>query len=298
MNLQQFEYVVAVAHSGSLTKASEQSNITLSAMSQSISALEKELAVSIFKRSKKGSQATAQGQVVIQYAKKITKVVNDMHQEIERTTTSANGVIRLATIPTAMHLLMQISTQFNQQQPDVQLAIVEKSGIDIIKAVQQNELDIGLLMIHPDMKLDLTGVNAQRLQTAKMLAVVPKMSCYGRKDKISPKELLTYPLVSYRDDFILWYFEEVICRYGSPNLRLSSNNTNALTKALHEGAATFGVDYSFVEVTRKKEQPLAFIPLDVPQNTVEMVMISQQGLGKRRVFQLFEKQLKQYFTAI
>lgn len=48
----------------------------------------------------------------------------------------------------------------------------------------------------------------------------------------------------------------------------------------------------------KKEQPLAFKPLDVPQNTVEMIMISQRGLEQKKGFQLFEKQLKQYFTAI
>lgn len=298
MNLQQFEYVMAVARSGSLTKASQQSNITLSAMSQSISALEKELSVSLFERSKKGSKVTDQGRVVIQYAKKITKVVNDLQQELERTATKASGTLRIATISTAMHLLMQLNTQFNQQQPDVKLEIAEKSGAEIIEAIRQGELEMGMLMVHPEMGLDLTGVCVERLQSAKMIAVVPKESRYGQLAKISPEQLLTYPLVIYRDDFIAWYVEEILCRYGQPNLRLSSNNTNALTKGLHEGAATFGVDYSFVEAAQKKEQTMAFIPLDIPQKSVEIIMITQRKMEKARALELFEKQLKQSFSVV
>lgn len=52
MNFEQMEYIVAVANTGSFTKAALQSHVTLSAISQSISLLENELGVKLFARSR------------------------------------------------------------------------------------------------------------------------------------------------------------------------------------------------------------------------------------------------------
>lgn len=66
MNLEQLEYIVQVAKTGSFTKAAEHSHVTLSAISQSISMLESELGVSLFHRSRGlGAVPTPEGRALI-----------------------------------------------------------------------------------------------------------------------------------------------------------------------------------------------------------------------------------------
>ena len=55
MNLEQLEYIVETAKTGSLTKATQNCNVTLSAVSQAVSSLEAEFGFSLFTRSRLGA---------------------------------------------------------------------------------------------------------------------------------------------------------------------------------------------------------------------------------------------------
>ncbi|WP_113927598.1 LysR family transcriptional regulator [Bacillus sp. P14.5] len=61
MNIEQIKYILEVSKEGSITKAAERLHLSPSALSQSITQLEKELGVTIFSRSRKGTTPTSEG---------------------------------------------------------------------------------------------------------------------------------------------------------------------------------------------------------------------------------------------
>ncbi len=71
--------VVLCAQTGSLSAATRESNCTLSAGSQRLSALEQALGRRLFVRDPRGMQPTDAGQLVVQYGKSILAQVEQMH---------------------------------------------------------------------------------------------------------------------------------------------------------------------------------------------------------------------------
>jgi len=78
MNILHMKYAVEVAKLGSLNKASESLLIAQPNISRSIKELEADLGISIFTRSAKGMELTADGAEFIGYAKSILKQIDDV----------------------------------------------------------------------------------------------------------------------------------------------------------------------------------------------------------------------------
>ena len=71
MNSRQLEYFLAVAHELNFTKAAESMYVSQTAVTQQIKALEEQLGVSLFERTKKKVVLTPAGKVFLQEASSI-----------------------------------------------------------------------------------------------------------------------------------------------------------------------------------------------------------------------------------
>lgn len=65
MNLVQLAYIVEVSKLGSLSEASKKLHVTQSAISQSITNLDRELGIKVFNRSRIGTTSTVIGNEII-----------------------------------------------------------------------------------------------------------------------------------------------------------------------------------------------------------------------------------------
>ncbi|KAA3654579.1 MAG: hydrogen peroxide-inducible genes activator [Calditrichaeota bacterium] len=147
MTLTQLEYVISVHDSGSFSKAAAQCFITQPTLSMQIHKLEEELGIIIFDRSKKPVKATAIGEKIIEQARhnvqgirRIKEIVQDHNEEIA-------GHLRIGIIPTlAPYLLPLFVPAFLQKYPQVSLSIEEFVSQNIMTALKQNKLDVGLLV--------------------------------------------------------------------------------------------------------------------------------------------------------
>ena len=71
MTLQQLEYIVAIAETGSLNKAAEQLYVSQPSLSSAVKELEKELGITVFHRSARGVSLTADGAELLPYARQV-----------------------------------------------------------------------------------------------------------------------------------------------------------------------------------------------------------------------------------
>lgn len=146
-SLTQLEYIVAVQKHGHFAKAAEACHVTQPTLSLQIQKLEEDLGITIFDRSKKPILVTEVGRKVIEQvqtllfeAKKIENIIS-MDQKGE-----AYGELILGVIPTiAPYLLPKVLPTIQKMFPQIQLKMHEMQTSRIIEALNNDEIDVGLL---------------------------------------------------------------------------------------------------------------------------------------------------------
>lgn len=271
MNLDQLEYIVEVAKTGSLTRAAQNSHVTLSAISQSISMLESELELTLFTRSRGlGAVLTAEGKAIVSKANEVLKKVNELKEEAQSYSNTLSGQLKIATIPGPMHLLVDIVSKFKRDFPNVKIEIFEKGPTEILDHIRHNKIDIGLIALSEKLIEKNHGLSFERLLKGKIVAGVNKNSPLVLEKTITPEKLVNQTLVLYDDDHIREYMTKFISSYGDVNILFISNNTQAIENAVHEGLAiTIGLDYSFKN--KAPHQIHGIIPIELESPNIEPI---------------------------
>jgi LysR family transcriptional regulator, hydrogen peroxide-inducible genes activator len=148
MNLQQLEYIIAVDTYRHFVTAAEKCFVTQATLSMMIKKLEEELNVKIFDRSRQpvvptaiGEKIIAQAKVILHEANKLSHLVNDEQNDLK-------GELRIGIIPTlAPYLLPIFLPDFLKKCPNIKLEIKELTTEEIVRKLEQNDLDAGLLAI-------------------------------------------------------------------------------------------------------------------------------------------------------
>ncbi|PMU48044.1 LysR family transcriptional regulator, partial [Pseudomonas sp. GP01-A3] len=81
--------------------------ITSSGISQSISQLEKELGITIFNRSKKGTIPTEEGKIVIKRASEVLQIISKLNDELFDYKNNKNVHLKVVAAPTFSSVLHQ-----------------------------------------------------------------------------------------------------------------------------------------------------------------------------------------------
>ncbi|PZM63569.1 LysR family transcriptional regulator [Paenibacillus dendritiformis] len=262
MNLEQLEYIVQVAKTGSFTKAAEQSHVTLSAISQSISLLESEWGVSLFHRSRGlGAVPTPEGRALIAKANEALVALHDLRAEAQSYSDALSGQLRIATIPGPMHLLVHVVSGFKRDYPGVKVEIMEKGPKEILELLKHEKIDIGLIALSESLLHQQRGLAFERLLEGKMVVGVNEQSPLRLESAITPDKLAKQTFVLYDDEHIRDFMNQFVAAYGEVDVLFISNNTQAIYNAVKEGiAVTIGLDYSFKE----DGEHIITLPLEAP----------------------------------
>lgn len=266
MNIEQLFYISEVAKTGSFTKAAQKSHITLSAMSQSIASLENELNIALFTRSRgSGAVPTREGQHIITKAQEILRKVDELKETANHYSNPLTGKLKIATIPGPMHLLVSIVASFKKDFPNVKIELIELGPKEIIDHIKHNRVDIGFIIFNDDWIKDGQELSAERLIEGKIVVGVSKHSPLATEKKITPQQLQTQTLVLYEDDYIRSVVEQIGEQYGPIDILFTSNNTDAIQKAVKEElAVTVGLDYSFKTKLPFQQKQIITVPLMLP----------------------------------
>ncbi|RZA10571.1 MAG: hydrogen peroxide-inducible genes activator [Proteobacteria bacterium] len=147
MTLTQLEYIVAVEKFGNFSTAAKSCFVTQPTLSMQIQKIEEELGVMIFDRSKQPIQATSIGRKILDQSRVVLSQSALIKELISKEKDAIEGDLRLAIIPTlAPYLLPLFLNDFAKNFPQVSLYVEESKTDDIIQALQQNQLDIGLVV--------------------------------------------------------------------------------------------------------------------------------------------------------
>lgn len=148
MNIQQFEYVLALAESRHFETAADRCHITQSTLSTMISKLEEELGILIFDRKKKPLEITSEGSQLISQLQIITKEIDNLDEMVKEIKGEIKGEISVAVIPTiAPYIVPLFITQFANKYPQLKIQVKEEQTAEIVRNLKQRTLDIGIVSI-------------------------------------------------------------------------------------------------------------------------------------------------------
>jgi LysR family hydrogen peroxide-inducible transcriptional activator len=146
MNLQQLEYIIAVDTHRHFVKAAEHCFVTQATLSMMIKKLEDELGVKIFDRSKVPVVPTDVGVGIIEQARITLREAKKIEEIVSYQKGTLKGHLRMGIIPTlAPYLLPMFLQEFLDSYPQVKLHISELNTDNIIKQLEAQRLDAGIL---------------------------------------------------------------------------------------------------------------------------------------------------------
>lgn len=195
VNLELYRVFYTVAKCGSLTKAAEELYISQPAVSQSIKQLENQLGMSLFNRTHRGMELSAQGgQQIFRSVEEALMLLDDAENVLMELKNTATGTIRIGASDTIFeYFLSDKIVAFHEKYPAVKFELLSDVTPVTIEKLKTNKCDIAFLNlpIEEDPELILKG-NVMYLND-----IFIANEKYGelREKQIPLSKLSEYPLI-------------------------------------------------------------------------------------------------------
>lgn len=142
--IDKLEYLIALANEQHFGHAAETCGVTQPTFSAGIKQLEETLGVLLVQRGSRFHSFTAEGERVLEWARRIVGDSRAMQQEIRALKKGLTGHIRIAAVPTALAMVARLTTPFRARHPDVSFSIMSRTSIEILSLLENLEIDAGL----------------------------------------------------------------------------------------------------------------------------------------------------------
>ncbi|MHB8520147.1 MAG: LysR family transcriptional regulator [Limisphaerales bacterium] len=130
----------------SFTKAAQINEVTQSAVSQQMSALERQFKSMLIERSKKQFRLTREGQVLYDYSKEILRVYDSLESKLQEIKDVISGTIRIAAVYTfGLHDLPEYLKTYLKRYPTVNVHVEYRHFNQIYEDVLGNAVDLGVI---------------------------------------------------------------------------------------------------------------------------------------------------------
>lgn len=202
VNLELYRVFYTVAKCGSLTRAAEELYISQPAVSQSIKQLENQLGVSLFNRTHRGMELSAQGgKAIFAKIEQALRLFSEAETIITQINTQATGTIRIGASDTIFeYLLADKIVEFHEKFPAVKIELLSDVTPRTLEDLKANLCDVAFvnLPIEADPALKLYG-NFMRLSEVFVTSgKYPELL----KGRVSIAELEKYPLVTLEENTV------------------------------------------------------------------------------------------------
>jgi LysR family transcriptional regulator, transcription activator of glutamate synthase operon len=265
MNLEQIKYIVEVAKESSITKAADKLHLSPSAISQSITQLEKEFGISIFTRSRHGTLPTTEGKFIVSKAYEILHNMDELQKELSIKQKAKRLSLKVGCAPALTYMVYDAFILFHEKFPEVNVMIKEIDQEHILEEIKNGSIDIGLSSFT---EYDLSsmkhekGIGYEPLYTGYVCVCTGKKSPLYYKEFITPDELTDQKIVIYNSKGGTTFNDTY---FNNNQILFSSNNVEVLRSAILDGHAfSFVLNFTFKKNADVLNGNLALIPFKNP----------------------------------
>jgi LysR family transcriptional regulator, transcriptional activator of the cysJI operon len=150
MQFESLKVFCDLAETESFTQTAQVNGVSQSAVSQTISALEKHFKCLLIERSKKNFRLTTDGEILYNYSKELLRIYDAIHSRMQEIRHVVSGEIRVATVYSiGLHDLPPYVKRFMRDYPEVKVHVEYRRANQVYDAVLGNTVDVGLVA-YPD----------------------------------------------------------------------------------------------------------------------------------------------------
>jgi DNA-binding transcriptional LysR family regulator len=144
LDIDQLRTFIAIAETGSFTKAAEVVHKTQSAVSMQMKRLEERIERPIFARDGRASKLTEDGMRLLDYARRLVKL--NVETVAAFSDAALSGRVRLG-VPDdyADRYLPEIMARFSRAYPSVELSVMCEPSVDLLERIDANEIDLAIV---------------------------------------------------------------------------------------------------------------------------------------------------------
>jgi DNA-binding transcriptional LysR family regulator len=189
MELRQLEYFVAVSAELNFSRAARRIHVVQSALSASVSKLEKELGVELFDRSKRQIALTAPGETFLQHAREVMQTAQAAQSSVEAYRDQLTGTVTLGTLMSWGTLNLPAALEeFRRLNPLVSVRLRQSltGSAGHLDAIANGQMDLALVSI-PSSPSPL--VVLQRLTQEPMVFVCESTHALAHRRRVQLADL-------------------------------------------------------------------------------------------------------------
>ena len=138
--------VTLSASAQSIGQAADAMGLAQPNASRSLRNLERDLKVPLMRRSPRGTELTAEGHAVAQWASKVIDAYVDLNAGTRAIQDARAGTVRVsASLTVAEYLLPRYLTTFTSAHPDIDVGLAVENSAAVVTAVRGQRCDLGLI---------------------------------------------------------------------------------------------------------------------------------------------------------
>ena len=197
MQIESLKVFCDLAETKSFTKAAQINTVTQSAVSQTISALERRFKSLLIERSKKNFRLTPEGEVFYTYSKRILQTCDALHSKLQEIENVISGDIRVATIYSiGLHVLPPYVKKFLKSYPTVNVHVEYRRDNQVYDNVLGNVVDLGLVAY----AMRDSRIEVVPLRTDTLVVICHPQHELAKKKSIKVKALDGQRFIHYEPD--------------------------------------------------------------------------------------------------
>lgn len=286
MTIEQLLYFVTAYDTGSFTKTSKAHYISQPAVSSAIKLLEEEFSTELFTRNNNKLAPTPAADYLYTIARPIVTLYNNLGPQMRNYVTNTTQI--KIGIPPMLggFIFAPVFDKFLQKSPHTNVKLVELASSANQEAVDNDEIDLALTVIHDEEKLP--SLEYRKIGETQLVFAVRNGHPLAVRHEIGINELGNIPLLLMKEDSL--QYKVVIGEFKkaniNPNIRLLTNQVATIKELLAYG--NIGA-FLFTQVIKENDD-IVGIPLK-ENITFDIVLATKKN-------KTISKQTKKFYDFI
>lgn len=236
IDLRDMQLLSALARHRHFARAAEECGISQPAFSSRIRNLETQFGVPLVKRGNRFMGFTAEGEIVLKWARQLLFDAEGLRQEMEEARNALTGRLVIGVVPTATSFAARSLAPLRELHPELIVEIHSATSSQIKRGLEDFAMDAGITYLDQELPESL---HTEVLYEEKYVLLAPPGLAPRKKGTATWKEAAALPLCllvkSMRNRRIL---NEVFDQIGvEPNLVMEANTFTAALTQLEIGTA-------------------------------------------------------------
>lgn len=184
-------FLIALAREKHFGRAAQICGVSQPNLSLAIKQLETHFGVPLVDRGSRFVGFTAEGQRVLEWARRIVSDTRAMHADIDTMKQGLSGHVRFAVVPTALPVMSRLTTAFWKRHAGVKLTISAHTSTEILSRLENLEADAGVTYLDNE---PIGRVVEIPLYRERYHLVTGEGGTFSERKSVTWEEVATLPL--------------------------------------------------------------------------------------------------------